>query len=158
MKQQFFDLGFEQNEDGTIRLTQNDFGEPVCIDLHPQQLAFVAQAFEKQPTKAVLPRDLVRRLDRLQHGIKDLYNYLDAVPCFPPGHGETEDVILARELLDGIDELFEVFGLVAENTGGSFRKGITAEIGYGNQEEAHATPQPTPQPAEHNGQQLGLDV
>lgn len=148
MKQQFFDLGFEQNEDGIIRLTQNDFGEPVYIDLHPQQLSFVAQAFEKQPAQAVLPRDLIRRLDRLQHGIEALYNYLDAVPCFPPGKGETEDVILARELLNGIDELFEVFGLVTENPVGY------ESVATGNPKKTHSTPQP----AEQHGQQLGLGM
>lgn len=148
MKQQFFDLAFEQNEDGIIRLTQNDYGEPVYIDLHPQQLAYIAHAFNKQPDQAALPRALIRRLDRLRGGIEALYDYLDAVPCFPPGRGETEDVTMARELLDGIDDLFEEFGLVEEN-----RLGY-ASVATGNPNESHQAEQA----AKQQSAQLGLDV
>ena len=42
MKQQFYDLVIDTLADGTIRLTQNDYGEPVIIDAHPLQIIHIA--------------------------------------------------------------------------------------------------------------------
>ena len=42
MKMQFYDLSIDTLDDGTIRLTQNDCGEPVIIDAHPLQIIHIA--------------------------------------------------------------------------------------------------------------------
>jgi hypothetical protein len=42
MKTQFFDLKIETLEDGTVRLEQADCGESAIIDLHPQQVLYMA--------------------------------------------------------------------------------------------------------------------
>ncbi|RFC35355.1 MAG: hypothetical protein DID92_2727744207 [Candidatus Nitrotoga sp. SPKER] len=45
MNQQFYDLNIETLDDGTIRLKQRDYcGEPAILDLHPAQLAYIADS------------------------------------------------------------------------------------------------------------------
>jgi hypothetical protein len=42
--EQFYDLSFEQLDDGTIRLEQKDYcGETYLIDLHPSQIRHIAE-------------------------------------------------------------------------------------------------------------------
>lgn len=69
MSGQMFDLHFEQLDDLTIRLQQNDYaGEAATIDLHPCQLRHIAErAGLLAPAPAVAwPRGFGRRLERLQ--------------------------------------------------------------------------------------------
>lgn len=45
MNKQFYDLNIETLDDGTIRLEQRDYyGEPVILDLHPAQVAYIADS------------------------------------------------------------------------------------------------------------------
>lgn len=41
--QRFYDLDFKQNEDGTIRLTKTTVASSALIDVHPEQLKFIAR-------------------------------------------------------------------------------------------------------------------
>ena len=73
--QRFFDLDFKQNDDGTIRLTQNDCGEDSIIDAHPEQLKFIARrlcGFDS--TTAAKVEDLERKLAILAGEINFIVN------------------------------------------------------------------------------------
>lgn len=43
MNNRFYDLTFIQQADGSIRLTQSEHGEDYIIDLHPEQVLFIAR-------------------------------------------------------------------------------------------------------------------
>jgi hypothetical protein len=67
--EQFYDLSFEQLDDGTIRLEQKDYcGESYIIDLHPAQLRHIAERVGLLlPAPAVAwPRGFKQRMVRLQ--------------------------------------------------------------------------------------------
>lgn len=72
MAERFHDLSFERLPSGSIRLKQSAFDEDSTIDLHPEQLAFVArQLCGMKPEKAGQVADLERRIavltDKLQN-------------------------------------------------------------------------------------------
>ena len=70
--EQFYDLSFDQLDDGTIRLGQKDYcGESYLIDLHPSQLRHIAERTGLlSPAPAVAwPRGFKQRLTRLQTDI-----------------------------------------------------------------------------------------
>lgn len=69
--QRFHDLSFSSQPDGSIRLMQSDCGEDYILDMHPEQLLFIArQLCGMKPETADKVADLERRLavltDKLQ--------------------------------------------------------------------------------------------
>lgn len=73
--EQFYDLSFDQLDDGTIRLEQKDYsGESYVIDLHPCQLRQVAERAGLLSSAPVVawPRGFKQRLTRLQTDVEYL--------------------------------------------------------------------------------------
>lgn len=68
MKTQFYDLSIDTLDDGTIRLEQRDYcGESVILDLHPAQVAFIANCLPANSVPeriATLERRLLWMRDR----------------------------------------------------------------------------------------------
>ena len=74
--QRFYDLSFAQQNDGTVRLTQTDCGEDSIIDVHPEQLKFIARRLcGMDSATAEQVEDLERKLsvltDRLERLVTD---------------------------------------------------------------------------------------
>ena len=72
--QKFYDLTFNRQTDGSIRLTQSDCGEDSIIDLHPAQLRHVAESFALvAPTYPAdeLSKRLARQLCTIQRELAD---------------------------------------------------------------------------------------
>lgn len=70
--QKFHDLTFSRQPDGSIRLMQSDYGDDYIIDLHPEQILFVArQLCGMKPESANKVQELERRIavltDKLQN-------------------------------------------------------------------------------------------
>ena len=91
MTTRFQDLAYEQLPDGTIRLEQRDYsGEEVVIDLHPEQILFIARRLcgMKQET-AERVSDLERRIavlaDKVQNIVCDKAFRSDTNECCPVG-------------------------------------------------------------------------
>lgn len=111
MTEQFHDLAFEQLEDGTIRLEQKDYcGESVIIDLHPEQVRFIARSMAgMKPDTTAIVADLERKLEVLADKI-------GAFVC----EGSIRGEIIERcgsgfELMVRLDALYD---LALEFTGG----------------------------------------
>lgn len=88
-------------------------GEVDRIDIHMVHLQHLAQIAGLARKDPALDR-LSRHLAKLRDGIESLYLMLAAVPYFPPGSGETEDVLQARALLELADTFCEDLAEVAE--------------------------------------------
>lgn len=74
MNTRFQDLAYEQLSDGTIRIEQRDYcGEEVMVDLHPEQLLFIARCLcgMKQETAAQVA-DLERRIAVLTDKVQNI--------------------------------------------------------------------------------------
>ncbi|MFA6971448.1 MAG: hypothetical protein WC208_08625 [Gallionella sp.] len=70
MTAQFYDLSIETLEDGTVRLEQRDYcGEPVTIDLHPVQAAFIANGL---PANSIPER--IATLERRMLWMRDRFD------------------------------------------------------------------------------------
>lgn len=74
--EKFFDLSFNRQPDGSVRLIQSDHGEDYIIDLHPEQVLFIArQVCGMKAETAEKVADLERKLsilcDRLGEFISD---------------------------------------------------------------------------------------
>lgn len=72
MSNRFHDLTFQRQPDGSIRLLQSEVGEDYIIDLHPEQLLFIAhQLCGMKPETAHKVAELERRIavltDKLQN-------------------------------------------------------------------------------------------
>lgn len=70
--EKFYDTSFSSQADGSIRLIQSDCGEDYIIDLHPEQLLFIARRLcGMKPETAGKVAELERRLsvltDKLQN-------------------------------------------------------------------------------------------
>lgn len=118
MANQFYDLNFEQLDDGRIRLEQYDYsGESAHIDMHPSQLAYIAHQVGGTASPKIVkafPRGFATRLLRLKNRTYALYELLSSVVCFPPPDNDTEDVVAVRALLDEFDFLIDDFAIVEE--------------------------------------------
>lgn len=115
-----FDLTAQQMDDGTIRLTQEDYcGESCTIDLHTAQVQYLAEALgllqPRAPAASPWPRGFVRRMERLCEQAHDLWALLASVPCFPPGGELSDDVIEAANLLHAVDDLLADFGITSDD-------------------------------------------
>jgi len=72
MINRFYDLTFIQQADNSIRLTQSEHGEDYVIDVHPQQVLFVArQLCGMKPETADKVADLERRIAVLTDKVQD---------------------------------------------------------------------------------------
>lgn len=119
MSGQFYDLSFEQLDDGTIRLEQKDYcGESCVIDLHPCQLRHIAeQAGLLSPAPVVAwPRGFLRRVERFHIHLAELADFLASVPSYPPQSEMDEDEARARDLLGELDDLLTDFGILPDET------------------------------------------
>jgi hypothetical protein len=76
MKTQFYDLKIESQEDGTIRLEQGDCGEAVIIDLHPQQILYMADCLRGRASDAQTFAD--KRINILESRLLWAYNRFNA--------------------------------------------------------------------------------
>lgn len=86
----FHDLTIERLSDGNIRLSQQDgVDDPSLIDLHPEQIKFIArQLCGIKPESADAIRELERRLSVLAEKVEDLAcaewlrgEVIDHCPC-----------------------------------------------------------------------------
>lgn len=69
--ERLFDLSFSRQPDGSIRLVQSDCGEDYIIDMHPEQLLFIARRLcgmrpDTADTVAELERRIAVLTDKLQ--------------------------------------------------------------------------------------------
>ncbi len=70
--EQFFDLSFSRQPDGSIRLLQSNCGEDDIIEAHPEQLLFIArQLCGMKPETAHKVAELERRISVLVDKIQD---------------------------------------------------------------------------------------
>ncbi|MFZ1545612.1 MAG: hypothetical protein WAT12_00690 [Candidatus Nitrotoga sp.] len=85
MNNQFYDLKVETLNDGTIQLEQRDYcGESVIIDLHPAQVAYIAdrlpakapEHFQTQPNWAM---ERIATLERRMSWMRDRFEECYAV-------------------------------------------------------------------------------
>ena len=111
MSEQFFDLNFEQLEDRTIRLEQKDYcGESVIVDLHPEQVRFIARRMAgMKPETADKVADLERRLEILT----------DRIEAFVVNAGIRDEIVECCG--DGIEfmvRLDSIYDLAVEFSGG----------------------------------------
>ena len=90
----FHDLDFKKLSDGSIRLTQDDrLGEASIIDLHPEQILFIArQLCGMKPETAAVVKDLERKLAVLDTRIAAI----------------VLDDMLRKEIVSRIGEGFEI--------------------------------------------------
>lgn len=70
--EKFYDTSFSSQPDGSVRLMQSDCGEDCIIDLHPEQLLFIARRLcGMKPETAGKVTELERRIavltDKLQN-------------------------------------------------------------------------------------------
>lgn len=67
MKTQFYDLSIETLDDGTIRLEQRDYcGEAVILDLHPAQVAYIADGLPATAPERPQPQWAMERIATLE--------------------------------------------------------------------------------------------
>lgn len=76
--ERFYDLSFSRQPDGSIRLMQSDCGEDYILDMHQEQLLYIArQLCGMKPETANQVADLERRIavlvDKLQRVVCDDY-------------------------------------------------------------------------------------
>ena len=115
--EQFYDLNFEQLDDGTIRLEQKDYcGETYLIDLHPSQVRHIAERVGLLTPAPVVawPRGFLRRVKRFHIHLAELVDFLASIPSFPPQDEMDEDEARARDLLDSLDDLLTDFGILRD--------------------------------------------
>lgn len=68
--EKFYDLSFSNQPDGSIRLMQSDHGEDYIIDMHPEQILFIARRLcGMKPETAERVKDLERKLAVLDNRI-----------------------------------------------------------------------------------------
>ena len=131
----FHDLTFNRQPDGSIRLKQTDCGEDSIIDLHPEQLLFIArQLCGMKPEKAEHVADLERR-------IAVLTDKLQNIVC----NGAFRSDLIER-CGDGFEYLAKLDGLLdlaMEFDGGR----LEPEYRVSQQEEAHSGLKPTCPPS-----------
>lgn len=73
MNNRFFDLAWNRQPDGAIRLTQTDCGDPYIVDAHPEQILFIArQLCGMKPDDANKVSELERRLSILTDRLEGL--------------------------------------------------------------------------------------
>ncbi|HLO63486.1 MAG TPA: hypothetical protein VK165_11065 [Azonexus sp.] len=73
MNNRFFDLAWNRQPDGAIRLTQTDCGDPYIVDAHPEQILFIArQLCGMKPDDANKVAELERRLSILTDRMEGL--------------------------------------------------------------------------------------
>ena len=117
MPEQMYDLAIRPLAVGGFELEQSSgLEEPNLITLHPSQVRLLAErAGLLNPAPTSWPRGFKRCLMRLQCRAESLYELLDSVPSWPPGRGDTQDVIDAAELCADFEEMFvEFFGDVEQ--------------------------------------------
>lgn len=157
--QRFHDLSFSRQPDGSIRLMQSDCGEDCIVDLHPEQLLFIArQLCGMKPETAGKVQELERR-------IAVLTDKLQNIVC---------NKAFRSDLIEGIGEAFEylakldgLLDLSLEFDGGR----LEPEYRDGEQQEGHSASKPIHPPSaidqakktQHSaiaegGEQLGLEV
>lgn len=79
MSKQFYDLNIETLDDGTIRLEQRDYcGESVTLDLHPAQVAYLADSLstnipERVQTQPDWVKERIATLERRMHRMRDRF-------------------------------------------------------------------------------------
>ncbi|HZW86427.1 MAG TPA: hypothetical protein VFF41_03095 [Gallionella sp.] len=80
MKQQFYDLKFEQLPEGAVRLEQRDNGDATVINAHPAQLIHIARSLVGAK---VSPE--VQRTKTLERRLRWLYDrFLECYKVLPP--------------------------------------------------------------------------
>lgn len=73
MNNRFFDLAWNRQPDGTIRLTQTDCGDPHIVDAHSEQILFIArQLCGMKPDDANKAAELERRIAVLTDKLQDI--------------------------------------------------------------------------------------
>lgn len=153
MSEQFYDLSVEQQTDGTIRLEQADYcGESVIIDLHPEQVRFIARRVAgMKPDTAAIVADLERRLEVLA----------DKIGAFVCEHTIREEIIercgSGFELMVRLDALYD---LALEFTGRLAPESALSASPQcvRNASAPKADKSPTPKTTSNSRAQLGLEV
>lgn len=73
MTKRFFDLAWNRQPDGAIRLTQTDCGDQYIVDAHPEQVLFIArQLCGMKPDDANRVAELERRIAVLTDRFEEL--------------------------------------------------------------------------------------
>ncbi|WP_153116254.1 hypothetical protein [Rhodocyclus tenuis] len=151
---QFFDLAAEELDDGRIRLTQRDADDEYSIDLHPEQIRFLARRlFGRAAEEAAAVADVERRIGLLQARF-------ESILANPDFRGDlltrcaNGPLWLAR--LDAIDDLARAFAgrleaqcLGGDETPSAGSQGGAAQSGSGGWDIVlpALTPATTAQPA-----------
>jgi hypothetical protein len=146
--QRFHDLSFSSQPDGSIRLMQSDCGEDYILDMHPEQLLFIArQLCGMKPETADKVADLERRIavltDRLQDFACNTFMRGEIIDRL--GHG--------FEYLAKLDALLD---LALEFDGGRLTPGDPPDEKPVPEQKPTSKFRPGPPPK--NGLQLGLAV
>lgn len=105
-----FDMDMEQQDDGTIRLTQQcGIDDPSVIDLHPAQVRLIAEQCGIFPASAWPPKGFLRDFERVRNVAGGLYGFLRSVPKFPPSEKDEldDDEAIALDLVERLDALHE---------------------------------------------------
>ena len=107
MTGRMYALSWDVGADGMLRLEQPcGCDEPAVIDLHPAQLRVLCELAGLLPPPRLVDATLIAgQLARVLDDADDLFRVLASVPCFPPGSGETEDVAMARRLVENIEDV-----------------------------------------------------
>lgn len=155
MNNRFYDLTFIQQADGSIRLTQSDHGDDYIIDLHPEQVLFIARQL------CGMTSHTAEQVQELERRIAVLTDKVQNIVCNKAFRGD-----LIERLGDGFEYLAKLDGLLdlaLEFDGGRLEPDNAQSLGDDDkpiyQPPAIAQVQKTPQrAAAEAGGQLGLAV
>lgn len=112
MTGRMYALSWDVGADGMLRLEQPcGCDEPSVIDLHPAQLRLLCEsAGLLRPARLVDTGLIVGQLARILDDADELFRFLASVPAYPPGASETEDVSMARRLVEDIETVLALVG------------------------------------------------
>lgn len=105
------DLRYELSEDGDMLNMEQGYLEPVLFSLHRIHLEHFAKVMKIGLSEDVEPApQLVDYLERINEQASDLYHLLAGVPSFPPQQQESEDVSLAKQLMEQANMALTLWG------------------------------------------------
>lgn len=96
--ERIYDLAYEIDGD-SINLEQGEV-EPSRLTLHRVHIELLAKKLGVTQAESKDAARHCRHLHRLRDGIEELDALLRSVPCFPPGSGPTDEVLMSGNLLE----------------------------------------------------------
>jgi hypothetical protein len=105
------DMSYKLSDDGDWLTIEQGYDEPVTVVLHQIHMKHLADVMQLNIVgdEEGSPQ-LTYYLETIHEQAKNLFNYLVTVPTVPGMEEESEDVILARELLKTANQALGFWG------------------------------------------------